>query len=98
MGARLYLQAGQTGYLSSTPPPVVSLAAGASELIEDGFNGFRIKDATDALGVAGKLDALLVDDEMRMRMSLRARETASKFGGERVAKPNSIVYRKVLRE
>ena len=76
LGARLYLKAGQTGYLSSTPPPVVSLAAGASELIEDGFNGFRIKDATDALGVAGKLDALLADNKMRKRMAGRARETA----------------------
>ena len=57
-------------------PPVVSLAAGASDLIKDGFNGFHIKDAKDALGVAGKLDALLADDKMRMRMARRARETA----------------------
>ena len=76
LGVRLYLQAGKTGYLSSTPAPVVSLAAGASELIEDGFNGFHLKDAKDALEVAGKLDALLADDKMRTRMARGARETA----------------------
>ena len=56
--------------------PVVSLAAQASEFIEDGFNGFHIEDATDALEVTGKLDALLADNKMRVRMARRARETA----------------------
>ena len=77
-------------------PVLVSSLAGASELIEDGLNGLLIKDPTDALEIAAKLDAILLNERFRILLGEEGRQTALKYTWDMVARKHIEVYKWVL--
>src|SRR5262249_12478492 len=60
-------------------PVVTSIASGASELVEDGINGFVLQDPSDAQTLAGRLTRLSEDEALRTRLGQSAVLTARKY-------------------
>ncbi len=77
-------------------PVLVSSLAGASELIEDGLNGLLIKDPTDALEIATKLDAILLNERLKSLLCEEGRQTARNYTWDMVAQKHIEVYKWVL--
>lgn len=67
--------------MSCGVPVIVTTATGASDIIEDGVNGFVVPPA-DVGALADRLAILASDKELRQRMGRAARETALKYGME----------------
>jgi glycosyltransferase involved in cell wall biosynthesis len=77
-------------------PPVVTDAGGSPELIEDGVSG-RIVPPGDPRALAGALDTLLADPEMRSTMGRSAIERIrGHFSPERTVSETMAVYRELL--
>jgi UDP-glucose:(heptosyl)LPS alpha-1,3-glucosyltransferase len=66
-------------------PVLVSRLAGGSELIEDSKSGRLIEDPKDALEVASKLEALLLNDELRAQIGRNARTVGEHRSWDMVA-------------
>lgn len=79
-------------------PPVVSRLAGASELIRDGVSGTLIDDPADATEVARRLEPLLLDDRLRARMSMDARQAAQARSWDHVAEEYAQVLAPLLQQ
>lgn len=76
--------------------PVRTPAAGASDQIEDGINGF-IVPFDDPEALAERLKQLLKDEHLRSNMSAAAITTAQqKFTVERMIRDTIAVYREVI--
>lgn len=82
--------------MSAGLPLLVSSLAGAAELIEDGLNGMLIKDPTDALEIATKLDSVLTNDRFMRLLGKMGRQTALKYTWDVVAQKHIEVYKWVL--
>lgn len=74
-------------------PVLVSQEAGAAELIEDGRNGLLLDDPRDVNEIAGWLDEVLSDHDLRRELGERARQTALQHRWEDVAEDTLAVYR-----
>lgn len=77
-------------------PVLVSSLAGAAELVEDGLNGLLIKDPTNALEIAAKLDAILLNERLRRLLGEEGRQTALKYTWDMVAQKHIEVYKWIL--
>ena len=82
--------------MSSGLPSLVSSLAGAAELVEDGLNGLLIKDPTDPLEIATKLDSILMNERLRRLLGEEGRQTALKYTWDVVAQKHIEVYKWVL--
>ena len=82
--------------MSAGLPLLVSSLAGAAELVEDGLNGLLIKDPTDALEIATKLDSILLNGGLRRLLGEEGRQTALKYTWDMVAQKHIEVYKWVL--
>ena len=69
--------------LASGLPAVVADATGSNALVNDGVNGF-LASPRDSKAFERKVEQLIVDDELRSRMSARARSGAEQFEWNRV--------------
>jgi UDP-glucose:(heptosyl)LPS alpha-1,3-glucosyltransferase len=70
--------------LACGTPIIVSSLTGASEIIEDGKNGFVIKNPRDAIEIFDKMKkAISLRKEELMEMSVAARKTAENFSNEK---------------
>ncbi|WP_435022609.1 glycosyltransferase family 4 protein (plasmid) [Tundrisphaera sp. TA3] len=79
-------------------PVVTSRAAGASELIEHGRDGWLTADPWDRDQVAEGLQALARDSDLRARMGEAARSTIERYTWDRAASETLSVYREISRE
>jgi glycosyltransferase involved in cell wall biosynthesis len=76
--------------------PIRTPAAGATEQIDDGVNGF-ITPFNDSKGLSDRLDALLNDTERRTTMSAATLEKArEKFSAKAMVDKTLAVYNEVL--
>ena len=75
-------------------PVVASRAGGLVFTIDDGDNGF-LAEPGDARGFADHLARLLGDDELRVRMGARARESTLRFAWSEIADSVYHVYRRL---
>ena len=73
-------------------PVLVSVRAGAAELIRDGVNGMRIERPTDSAAIAAKIESLLKDRDLRRRLGHHGRLTALEYNWDRVAEQTANVY------
>jgi UDP-glucose:(heptosyl)LPS alpha-1,3-glucosyltransferase len=76
---------------------VVSRAAGASELINDGQNGFVLEDVTGFQELAGHMNTLYNDAPLRLRLGKAARATMEQRSWDHVASETMEVYEQWLR-
>ncbi len=60
--------------------------SGPRDIIEDGKNGFLIKQVGDIEGMANAISKLIEDDELRHEMGTKAMEMADKFSIEKIQK------------
>lgn len=65
--------------LASSVPVLTSSSNGSSEIIEEGKEGFIIKDADDFTGFAAKIEFLLKNRKSRLEMAENARKLAEKY-------------------
>lgn len=77
-------------------PVIVSRAAGASELIVHGENGWLTDNGWDADKLGQDIRQLATDTPLRERMGAAARATIESFTWDRVAIETMAVYREVL--
>ncbi len=75
--------------------PVVAVdALGVTDAVKNEDDGFLLPN--DAHAIASALDLLLSDDELRRRMSDRARENAKDFAMDRIARKLVSIYESLL--
>jgi UDP-glucose:(heptosyl)LPS alpha-1,3-glucosyltransferase len=79
-------------------PVVTSRAAGASELIEHGGDGWLTADPWDPGPIADGLRALAADPALRGRMGAAARSKIEAYTWDRVAEETLTVYREALED
>ncbi|MCK9555497.1 glycosyltransferase family 4 protein [bacterium] len=65
--------------LASSVPVITSSSNGSSEIMEEGKEGFIIKDADDFVGFAAKIEFLLKNRKSRLEMAENARKLAEKY-------------------
>ena len=77
-------------------PVLVSVRAGAAELIRDGVNGMHIEGPTDSAAIAAKIESLLKDRDLRRRLGHHGRLTALEYNWDRVAEQTANVYERAV--
>jgi glycosyltransferase involved in cell wall biosynthesis len=70
---------------------VVSNISGNRDMVEDGRSG-RVVPPRDAVALAAALMELAADPQARSRMAVAARETASRFGWDEIARRYVELY------
>ncbi|MHB8138242.1 MAG: glycosyltransferase family 4 protein [Smithellaceae bacterium] len=78
-------------------PVMISNRVGATDLVTEGKNGFVIDDPSDYAYIASRLN-LLLDTNIRAKMSSAAYQTASENSWDSVAKQYSDIYDEILAE
>jgi UDP-glucose:(heptosyl)LPS alpha-1,3-glucosyltransferase len=81
--------------MASGLPPITSRIAGAAELIEDGKEGFLIKNPHNEREIANKIDRLLSDESLLVRMRKRCRKKAETYPWFRTAQLMLQVFEQV---
>lgn len=76
-------------------PVIISNNVGAKDLVTEGKNGFIIGDTTDTDNIAAKV-ASLFDENVRLPMSIKASETASRNSWDQVSVKYQKIYSDIL--
>src|SRR6202142_910308 len=76
-------------------PGIVSRAAGVSELIQHGVNGLLLDDYSDAAELAQKMQLLIDDRALALRLGRAARHTVEKHSWDAAAERTMQVYREL---
>lgn len=75
--------------------PIISTnTGGASELVADGQNGFIVK-FKDSQDIAEKIEKLILDEDLRKKMSVASRTLAEKMSWKNVAEKYFEEYKKI---
>lgn len=78
-------------------PIITSNSVGCKETVIDGYNGFLIQPK-DVDALADRLNCLISDRELRIRMGRNAREYAEEYFGIEVVKERHLsIYRELLK-
>jgi UDP-glucose:(heptosyl)LPS alpha-1,3-glucosyltransferase len=83
--------------LASGLPVVTTRKSGASEIVEEGKQGFIIDEPEDSDSIAGRISQL-VDGDLRRRMGMDARILAEKFSFENHAARMMRIYDGILKD
>jgi glycosyltransferase involved in cell wall biosynthesis len=78
-------------------PAIVSSQAGVSDVMQDGVDGFILRDPQDSAALAQMLGILYEDEVVRDRIGKSAAETARKYTWTRNAQQLGELFREVLR-
>ena len=78
-------------------PVVISSNVGARDVVREDENGFIVSDTSNADYIAAKI-ALLLDENIRRKMSAAASETAAQNTWDTVTKKYADIYEDVLAE
>lgn len=76
-------------------PAITTEAAGVSELMTDGDNGYVLADPTDDAALAGRLE-MLADPTLRQRIGTAARQLAERHMLVDNCRQIEAVYREVV--
>ncbi|WP_373505321.1 glycosyltransferase family 4 protein [Aestuariivirga sp.] len=83
--------------MASGLPAVNAIASGSNSLVMDGETGFLVS-ARDEEGLSQRIEMLVMDNALRQRMGLAARERALQFSWDAILSGLLDSYRQVLRE
>jgi 2-deoxystreptamine N-acetyl-D-glucosaminyltransferase/2-deoxystreptamine glucosyltransferase len=83
--------------MASGLPVVASAVGGIPEVVRDGETGLLVPPG-DVAALAGVLDRLAADPELRARLAAGARARARDYAWPRLAGEVAAVYRRVRRE
>lgn len=75
--------------------PVTYEVGVASEIIQNGKNGFLVKNQAEAVQY---IEAILKDDALRLRLSKEAMETAKQFSSNIIAKKLMMLYESIVKK
>ena len=78
-------------------PVVISSNVGAKDIVKEDKNGFIVSDTSDVDYIAAKI-ALLLDKNIRRRMSDAAYQTATQNTWDDVTKKYAAIYEYILAE
>ncbi|MBC8553153.1 MAG: glycosyltransferase family 4 protein [Candidatus Brocadiales bacterium] len=84
-----------TESLASGLPVITTIYDGASGIIEDGKDGFVMRDPRDHRALAEKI-TLFFDDEFRQKASIAAREKAEQYPAEKNCDDIIEIYKEVV--
>ena len=84
-----------TESLASGLPVITTVFDGASGIMEDGKDGFVMRDPKDYKALAEKI-SLFFDDEFRQKASIAAREKAEKYPAEKNCEEIIEIYKEVV--
>jgi len=76
-------------------PVIISSTVGAKDLVQEGENGFIADNTSDIDYIAAKI-ALLLDENIRRRMSDAASQTAAQNTWDNVTKKYAAIYENIL--
>jgi UDP-glucose:(heptosyl)LPS alpha-1,3-glucosyltransferase len=76
-------------------PVIISSTVGAKDLVQEGENGFIVGNTSDIDYIAAKI-ALLLDENIRRRMSDAAWQTATQNTWDDVTKKYAAIYENIL--
>lgn len=76
--------------------PVINSKIGAGELIMDGYDGLLLNDPNNVEEIADKIEMLVKDESLRIRLGMNARKTAQKYTWDIIARRTMDVYEEVL--
>lgn len=80
--------------LASGLPILATETGGTEELVENGINGFVIK-MKNPKDLAEKIELILKNEELRIKMGLASRKKAQEMSWENIAKEYHALYEKV---
>jgi UDP-glucose:(heptosyl)LPS alpha-1,3-glucosyltransferase len=78
-------------------PAIISSNVGAKDLVQENKNGFIIGNTSDTDYIAAKI-ALLLDENIRRKMSSYALQTAAENTWDNVTKKYAAIYENILKE
>lgn len=81
--------------LASGLPVVTTDTGGTRELVQEGINGFTVK-MRDAEDLAAKIEKIIKDKSLRLKMAQKSREISRKFSWKSVAEQYYEIYKKTL--
>ena len=84
-----------TESLASGLPVITTVFDGASGIMEDGRDGFIIRDPKNYIALAEKI-SLFFNDEFRQKASIAAREKAEKYPAEKNCEEIIEIYKEVV--
>jgi len=84
-----------TEALASGLPVITTVYDGASGIIEDGKDGFVMKDPNNHRALAEKI-TLFFDDEFRQKASIAARKKAEEYPAEKNCEEIIEIYNEVV--
>ncbi len=84
-----------TESLASGLPVITTVFDGASGIMEDGKDGFVMRDPEDHRALSEKI-ALFFDDELRQKASIAARKKAEQYPAEKNCEEIIKIYNKVV--
>lgn len=76
-------------------PVIISGNVGAKDIVQEGKNGFIIDEISDHASIAAKIN-LLLDENVRRRMSAAAYQTAAENTWDKVAAKYQEIYKNIL--
>ncbi|MEZ6189076.1 MAG: glycosyltransferase family 4 protein [Planctomycetota bacterium] len=79
-------------------PALVSVKAGAAEVVEDGVSGWRLEDPDDADTIARRITELASDETKRLAMGQAARAAAEALSWDHHFERMFAIYEEVLAE
>lgn len=81
--------------MASGLPVITTVTNGASEIIEEGNEGFVLKQPDDIAGISEKIE-MLFDDDLRIEMGKKARKKAEHYTLKKNIDETMIVYKEIL--
>ncbi|MEE2709764.1 MAG: glycosyltransferase family 4 protein [Gemmatimonadota bacterium] len=84
-----------TEAMSSGIPVITSADAGAAELIRDGEDALLLQDPRNAVDIAGKIQQLIDDKDLRIRLRENARACVEKLSWHQFSTDVETIYERV---
>jgi UDP-glucose:(heptosyl)LPS alpha-1,3-glucosyltransferase len=78
-------------------PVIISSNVGAKDIVQEDKNGFVVSNTSDTDYIAAKI-SLLLDENIRRKMSTTARQTAAQNTWDDVTKKYAAIYKILLKE
>jgi len=77
-------------------PVIAPKLAGACDIIEDGHSGLLLDDPADFNDIAGKINLLIKNKDLREIIGINARKEAGRYAWDKIAEDTLRVYKEII--